>query len=386
MKRRKSTLFFFIALAATAAVLAGCSNEKPQERNNRVSDEEFPCPSIEYSPKRYICRFSDAPLVIDGKIDDPAWLQPWTEWTHDFADIEGEEKTFNGSRTRAKMMWDDHYFYIAIEIVEPAVWATVTRRDGDVYMDNDVEIYIDPDGDTHEYYELGINAFGTVRDIFMVKPYRDGGPALLSWDIEGLESAVHVDGTINDPGNRDRGWTVEVAIPWAVLGESAHKKVPPDDGDIWAVNLSRANYDLVTEDGKYVKSTDAETAMAVPERLTSWSAQGISNMHYPEMWGLVKFSVMTGFHGSQSFRPGSDEQARWLLRKIYYSERSSYIQYGSYTSDLSALKIDPAEIFGYIWPPAVFVTPHDFEAVLVSVDEDRAISISADGRVSEFVK
>ena len=282
------------------------------------------------------------------------------------------------------MMWDNDYFYIAAEIRESSVWATVAERDGPIYQDNDFELFIDPDGDSHEYFEIGINAFGTVRDVFMVKPYRDGGPAVTSWDIKGLKSAVSVDGTINDPENRDRGWTVEMAIPWEVLGESAHKKVPPDEGDIWTVNLSRVEHNVKVDNGRYVKATDSETGRPRPERLWVWSAQGIANMHYPEMWGLVKFSNMTRFIGADSFKPGPDEEARWLLRRIYYREREHFLKYGAYTSDLSILKIDRIEIFSYIWPPVIFITPYGFEAEIGTEDAQTTLTITADGRLTLY--
>ena len=59
----------------------------------------------------------------------------------------------------------------------------MTERDSVIFRDNDFEVFIDPDGDTHAYYELEINALGTVWDLLLLKPYRDGGPAINGWDI-----------------------------------------------------------------------------------------------------------------------------------------------------------------------------------------------------------
>ena len=89
-------------------------------------------------------------------------------------------------RTRFKMVWDDEYLYLGAEMEEPHVRASVTGRDGDIFRDNAFELFIDPDSDTHEYYELDINAFGAYWDLLLVKPYRDGGPAVAAWDIQGL--------------------------------------------------------------------------------------------------------------------------------------------------------------------------------------------------------
>ena len=73
------------------------------------------------------------------------------------------------------------------------------------------------------YSGSAINALGTGWDLLLPRPYKDGGRAVDRWEIPGLKSAVHVDGTINDPRDTDRGWSVELAFPWAVLGELARR-------------------------------------------------------------------------------------------------------------------------------------------------------------------
>jgi hypothetical protein len=74
-----------------------------------------------------------------------------------------------------KMVWDDEYLYVAAEMEEPDIWATLTERDSVIFHDNDFEVFIDPDGDTHAYYELEVNALATAWDLMLLKPYRDGG-------------------------------------------------------------------------------------------------------------------------------------------------------------------------------------------------------------------
>ena len=124
-------------------------------------------------------------------------------------------------RTRAKMLWDDAYFYVAAEMVEPDLWGTLRTRETVIFHDNDFEVFIDPDGDTHAYYELEVNALGTPWDLMLIKPYRDGGRAIDGWDIAGLKVGIDLRGTINRPGDRDDGWTVELAMPWRILREAA---------------------------------------------------------------------------------------------------------------------------------------------------------------------
>jgi hypothetical protein len=232
-------------------------------------------------PRHYICPRADAPLKIDGRLDDPAWRT--ARWTEDFVDVEGLAKPRPRFRTRAKMLWDDDYFYVAAEMEEPHVWATLTNHDAVIFQDPDFEVFIDPDGDTLEYYEFEINALNTGWDLFLNKPYRHGGKARNDWEIPGLLTAVHVDGTLNDPADRDRGWSVEIAFPWKALAEYAHRPTPPRPGDEWRVNFSRVQWRHRIVDGRYQKVPDTKEDNWV------WSPQGAVNMHIPEKWGRVRF-------------------------------------------------------------------------------------------------
>ena len=75
------------------------------------------------------------------------------------------------------MLWDDDYFYVGGRPARsPTSGRTLTARDSVIFQDNDFEVFIDPDGDTHNYFEFEINALATVWDLLLVQPYRDGGP------------------------------------------------------------------------------------------------------------------------------------------------------------------------------------------------------------------
>ncbi|MCD6307560.1 MAG: carbohydrate-binding family 9-like protein, partial [Candidatus Latescibacteria bacterium] len=111
------------------------------------------------TPRGYVCYRTGVPIVIDGKLDDPAWrTAPLTDY---FIDIEGNVKTRPWLRTQAKMLWDDDFFYIAADLQEPHVWGTLTEHDAVIFRNNDFEIFIDPNSDNHEYYEIEINALNT---------------------------------------------------------------------------------------------------------------------------------------------------------------------------------------------------------------------------------
>jgi hypothetical protein len=234
----------------------------------------------EPAPKHYECRRAQSPIRVDGKLDDAAWKNAeWTDW---FQDIRGESGPKPRFRTRVKMLWDDDYLYVAAWLEEPDVWATLTEHDSVIFHNNDFEVFLNPTGDGLNYFEFEINALNTGWDLFLPKPYNQGGKADNRWEIPGLLSAVSVEGTLNHPGDRDRAWTVELAFPWSAFRERAGVG-RPDAGAEWRINFSRVEWPIRVADGKYEKVKGSREDNWV------WSPQGVVNMHVPGKWGYVKF-------------------------------------------------------------------------------------------------
>lgn len=309
--------------------------------------DAFDTPAGPWAPTAYACpRLAQAP-VIDGRPDDACWeIAPWSGA---FTDIRGDRADPPRHLTRVRMGWDADYFYVAAKLDEPHVWGTLVERDAVIYHDNDFEVFIDPDGDNHLYGELEINALGTVWDLLLARPYRDGGPAIDQWDIAGLRSAVAVDGTLNDARDQDRGWTVELAIPWKALGPIAGRACPPAPGDVWRVNFSRVEWRVEVADGAYRKLVDASTGRALPEDNWVWSPQGIIAMHCPEMWGEVLF---TNGGGPTEEANGRREHARLAmangLMPLYYRQQARREAKGSYAASLADLGVPDGQWL--LWP------------------------------------
>jgi hypothetical protein len=225
------------------------------------------------APAHYTCRRATSPIRIDGRLDDPAWAK--APWTPAFVDIEGASRPKPRFRTRAKMLWDDDYLYIAAELQEPDVRATLTEHDSVIFHDNDFEVFLNPSGDGRNYFEFEINALNTGWDLFLPKPYSEGGKADNSWEIPGLRTAVAIHGTLNQPGDRDRGWTVEMAFPWTAFASRA-PVTRPRPGDQWRVNFSRVEW-------RHIPGEKEDNWV--------WSPQGVINMHVPARWGYLRFAL-----------------------------------------------------------------------------------------------
>lgn len=241
-------------------------------------------------------------LAIDGKLDEPAWQN--APRSNRFTDLVSGAATYLD--TRAAVMWDEQHLYVGYWIEEPDVTATYTERDAPIYKDNDVELFIaGQDG----YYEFEINSFGTIyevlffwRDAYQTKGYdqlpefkreaegvrvfngvgyqhpRGSRIGFWNWDMPGLRSAVHVGGSINNNNDRDKGWTVEIAIPWTsltILAKGDNRNLPPLEGDVWRMDFSRFNTK---------KGSDGDSGG------WAWSSHGVWDSHVPECFTYIRFA------------------------------------------------------------------------------------------------
>ena len=289
------------------------------------------------TPLHYICYQTTGSITINGKIDEPDWQK--AKWTNSFIDIEGIKKPkFD---TKVKMLWNSHYLFIAAELNEPHIWANLTNRDDVIYRDNDFEIFIDPNGDNQFYYEIEINAFNTIMDLMMTKPYHAGGKYLLSMNFSDIKSAVNIDGTINTPKDIDNKWIIEIAIPLKPLCETLYKKQSPKTNDIWRINFSRVNWDTFVKNTKYIKKN-------LPEYNWVWSPQGVIDMHRPEKWGYLQFSTKKVGKENEIKINDSNIDLKNTLLNVYYKQKSHLKIHGFYTKTIRDLQIKKSSKYNII--------------------------------------
>ena len=156
-----------------------------------------------WEPERrriYRCQRVPRSLDLSSSEQDAGWQAlPWSE---SFVDITGLAELAPRFDTRIRMGWDDEYLYVGAQLEEPHVWGTITEDNEVMFMDNNFEIFIDPDCDGFNYYEFEVNALGSVWELSLPKPYADGGEPRLGCNIDGLIRRTRIDGTLNDPSRR----------------------------------------------------------------------------------------------------------------------------------------------------------------------------------------
>jgi hypothetical protein len=236
-------------------------------------------------------------IVIDGKADDAAWKTAAS--TGAFVDVStGKANSPFPVQGQAKMTWDEENLYVLAEITDPDVvgfFKTAKEQSGSwtttgqpkLWTKDTFEMMVDPDGDgdNKDYYELQINpqnkVFKSQFDALQQPAAKgDDGPfGHEEWNPK-LKSAVVVKGTLDKSDDKDEGYTVEIAIPWAAYEKA--KNHPPKSGDSWRVNF----YAMQNNGG------------------TSWSPiLGQGNFHKASRFGKVTFMAP---EGAQAAARGAD--------------------------------------------------------------------------------
>lgn len=290
------------------------------------------------TPEGYVCYRTHDAVTIDGKATEKAWDN--APWTRTFVDIEGSKRPLPRYSTRAKMLWDDNNLYIYAEMEEPHVWASIKGRDQVIWYNNDFEVFIDPDGDARNYFEIENNAFSTVFDLFLTGPYRSPERPfiLFNWNCEGLKLKSHVNGTLNDASDTDKGWSVEMAIPQKALEREGNKWLV--QGRYLRLNFSRVQWQHTVVNGKYERKKGANGKL-LPENNWVWSPTGRIDMHMPERWGYVYLSSKSS---GDTFSYPKYEAVRKLLWAMFYAQMDRLADKQAYYSGTEQFGLTPADM------------------------------------------
>ena len=212
---------------------------------------------------RYEVHRAAGRIIIDGKPDDKAWaaaaplvlMFPW------------EAQTGAKQKTTVRLLWDDNFLYVTYECEDKDIVAQFLERDDPTYRDDTVEIFLNPKpAQTGAYFGLEMNARAVLYDYLMY----DSRYAFKRFNMQGVQVATFLNGTLNARGDQDTGWSLEVAIPWVNFEEMAKR---PEANTEWTMNLAR--WDGVEPD----------------RRMSLWSdpQQPRPNPHFPPRFGQIVF-------------------------------------------------------------------------------------------------
>jgi Carbohydrate family 9 binding domain-like len=211
------------------------------------------------------CRKVIKAPVIDGKLDDPAWSE--AEVIDHFPGF--WSRTDTGPGTRARLVWDDDAFYFSATMTDAEIRASGTKRNDRLWLGDVFEIFLKPSVDRPEYYEFQVNPRSAILELPFPKRGFDFA-ALAAGPPMGLQAVAVVDGTLDHPADRDRGWSVEGRIPWSAFAPTGGR---PEPGADWRFALCR--YDYGPDGTKPIQMSSAPLTKA--------------NFHRYEDYGLLRF-------------------------------------------------------------------------------------------------
>jgi hypothetical protein len=186
-------------------------------------------------------RRAGARVVIDGKLDDGAWVTAATTGTLTNAQT-GELPSGHDVGGHVKLLFDDESLYVGFEVFDEDVRGGFDPQQTDppLWTRDTVEVMVDPDGDGDnlDYYEIQVGpqnlVFDSRFDAYNQPKTEPNGPFGHQEWSSNVKSAVVVRGTLDDD-KADDGYVVEMAIPWASFGKA--KRVPPQATDVWRMNF-----------------------------------------------------------------------------------------------------------------------------------------------------
>ncbi|MBT3375174.1 MAG: hypothetical protein HN742_31620 [Lentisphaerae bacterium] len=149
-------------------------------------------------------------LIVDGVLDDEMWQG--AAKTDEFFLLGGAG--VSAARTLAQFYYDEKYLYVGIRCEEPSRPRPIVRHGG-IWHDDEVEVFIDANGDGKTFAQVIVNGAGTKAE------FRNKSTAVI-----GTHVAAHVtEGTC---------WELELMIPYEGMGVE-----PPKAGDVWRLNVVR---------------------------------------------------------------------------------------------------------------------------------------------------
>lgn len=202
--------------------------------------------AIGAAPLSYPCYRAPCPPVLDGRIDeDPAWVG--------VPAVTGFSVLGAGyalaKQTTVQALWDAQALYLAFICEEPDVAAmkfSITDG-GDAWLDDGVEIFLQPGGPGHQVYQLIVTARGA-------RGGWEGAP-----DFTKVEAAAHAGVDF---------YSLELRIPHEVL------EAQPEAGDRWRANFCRNIFTTISGGDKFTSWAPLNRQFLEPEHFGELVLQG----------------------------------------------------------------------------------------------------------------
>ena len=232
----------FPALAALSllSVSASCSSAPDHPTLDLAGD----------IPRLYAAKFTHDAPTIDGNLDDRAWRD--APWTANFVAMEGSATSRPRYQSRAKMLWNRQYLFLGVWMIDPNLESVPVSSLG--Y--EGLLTFVTRDAELGNYLQISLEPGNLLLDSQFVT-----GDVALVTSPTPIQGKVALSGTLDTPGDADRGWWAEIAIPWANVAIPGRATIPTA-GESVRVNYYRNGW--------------------------SWSPYYQHDLRDAELWGKVE--------------------------------------------------------------------------------------------------
>ena len=185
---------------------------------------------------------------LDGVLDDPCWKQAVAQ---PFKMATTGAPMDPAKATTVQAVWTDEGVTFGFKLTEPDmahIRALTTEHDQDVYADDCIEMFLDPQGQRRKYYQIVANSHGAIYD---------GTAEGAQWNAKGTEAVAM---------REDGYWTLEIHVPFSDFPDAAPTKI----GSVWYANFTRSRWTPGFE-------------------LQRWSTLGRQSNHDFSAFGAVRF-------------------------------------------------------------------------------------------------
>jgi hypothetical protein len=232
-----------LVTAVVMSIVAGCKPSARESAPTATASEVLPDFDKDMIPAIEVPHLEESAtdrIAFDGVLDEPCWERAVSSGS--FVDVgSGKQRKDARIRGEARMFYTDAGLYIGFEVRDGNVRGGFdpALTDPHLWERDTVEVMTKPtdDGTNKDYYELQINPQNLVFDShFDDYNAPRGGPAgpfgHQEWHAT-MKSGVKVHGTIDDAGDKDDGYTVELFIDFdSFAGSDAARR--DDAGSITA--------------------------------------------------------------------------------------------------------------------------------------------------------
>jgi hypothetical protein len=213
------------------------------------------------------------PITVDGKMDEDSWqnasVQPFSYFYR-------SDNTPEKQNTKFRMLWDNENLYLFYEMEDTSLTAREKNFDAKPYFDDCIEFFCMPVPDSiYMHFAFELNIWKVSYDFVILWKFNNGRHVYINSYNPVYKAEVTYNGTINIDTDIDRGWRIELAIPFTAFSDF-YSSYPAKPGTRWA-------FQAVRQDRNFVSDKMRSTSTLFP----IYDIR--KDVHQPSRFGLLEF-------------------------------------------------------------------------------------------------